>query len=75
MTKKIRLELNPQELKTLATLVESQFLRMRFIDPKIPGYSIDPDVFRASQSAVALLTDAVKKERGFTAKPEAVSKN
>ena len=68
-TKKIKIDLNPEELKVLATLVENQFLRMRFIDPKIPGYHIDPDVFRASQSAVALLSEAVKKEKGFGPKP------
>ena len=42
---------------------------MRYIDPKMPGYSIEPDTFRASQSAVAILSDAMKKERGFPTRP------
>ena len=72
MTRKIKLDLNPQELRALTTLAENQFFRMRFIDPRLPGYSIEPEVFRASQSAVALLSDAMKKERGFPAKIESV---
>jgi len=69
VTNKIKLVLDPQELKVLTTLAENQFFRMRYIDPKIPGYKIEPEVFRASQSAVALLSDATKKERGFPIRP------
>jgi len=75
VTKKIKVDLNPEELKALTTLAENQFFRMRFIDPKIPGYSIAPDVFRACQSAVALLSEAVKKERGFPPKLQPGSNN
>jgi hypothetical protein len=75
VTKKIKLELTSDELKALTTLAENQFLRMRFIDPKIPGYSIRPEVFRASQSAVALLSEALKKERGFATKAVSGSNN
>jgi len=62
VTKKFKLDLSPEELKTLTTLAENQFFRMKYIDPKMPGYSIAPEVFRASQSAVALLSDARMKE-------------
>ena len=72
---KIKLVVSPEELKVLATLAENQFFRMRFIDPRMPGYRIEPEVFRASQSATALLTEAMKKERGFPVKPESVSRN
>ena len=75
VTKKIKVDLNPEELKALTTLAENQFFRMRFIDPKMPGYHIEPEVFRASQSAVALLSEAVKKERGFPPKPAPGSNN
>ena len=75
MAKKIKLDLNPEELKALTTLVENQFFRMRYIDPKMPGYTIEPEVFRASQSAVALLSEAMKKERGFPTKPASASNN
>jgi hypothetical protein len=69
VTKKIKLELSSEELKALATLAENQFFRMKYIDPKMPGYTIAPETFRASQSAVALLSDAMKKERGFPVRP------
>ena len=75
MTKKFKLELSPEELKALTTLAENQFFRMRYIDPKMPGYSIAPEVFRASQSAVALLSEAMKKERGFPMKGAPGSNN
>ena len=75
VTKKIKVDLNPQELKVLTTLAENQFFRMRFIDPRLPGYTIEPEVFRASQSAVALLSEAMKRERGFPGKLELVDKN
>jgi hypothetical protein len=69
VTKKIKLDLNTEELKALTTLAENQLFRMKFIDPRLPGYHIEPEVFRASQSATALLSDAMKKERGFPVKP------
>ena len=69
MTKKIKLDLSSEELKVLATLAENQFFRMKYIDPKMPGYSIEPETFRAAQSAVAILSDAMKKERGFPISP------
>jgi len=70
VTKKIKFDVNPEELKALATLAENQFFRMRFIDPRIPGYSIDPEVFRASQTATSLLSEAMKQQRGFPVKAE-----
>ena len=54
------MDLSSEELKALATLAENQFFRMRYIDPKMPGYSIEPETFRASQSAVAILSDAIR---------------
>ena len=75
VAKKIKLEFKPEELKILTTLAENQFFRMRFIDPRLPGYNIEPEVYRASQSAVAILSEAMKKERGFTPKPESGSNN
>ena len=69
VTRKIKLDLSPQELQALTTLAENQFFRMKYIDPKMPGYSITPETFRAAQSATALLSEAVKKDRGFPVKP------
>ena len=75
LTKKIKIDLTSEELKVLTTLAENQFFRMRFIDPRLPGYTIDVEVYRASQSAVAVLSEALKKERGFPIKPAPGSNN
>ena len=75
VTKKIKIELSAAELQSLTTLAENQFFRMRYIDPKMPGYSIAPEVFRAAQSAVALLSEALKKEKGFPMKATPGSNN
>ena len=75
VTKKIKLDLNPAELQALTTLAENQFFRMRYIDPKLPGYHIEQEVFRASQSAVSLLSEALKKEKGLPMKAAAGSNN
>jgi hypothetical protein len=64
VTKKISIQLNPEELKALVTLADNQMFRMKFIDPKIPGYKMTPEVFRAAQSALGLLHEASVKE-GF----------
>ena len=74
MTRKIKLTLEPEELKALATLAENQLFRMRYVDPKIPGYTITPETFRAAQSATALLSEAMKKQRGFPPKLGSVPK-
>ena len=63
---KIKLELDPAEVKTLAMMAENELLRMRFINPRLPGYTIDPSVLRAAQSATALLTETMKKQKGFS---------
>jgi len=68
VTKKIKIDLSAEELKVLTTLAENQFFRMKYIDPRMPGYTISPETFRASQSATALLSEAMKKERGFPVK-------
>jgi len=75
VARKIKLDLSPQELQALTTLAENQFFRMKYIDPKMPGYSITPETFRAAQSATALISEAMKKERGFPLKAAAPSNN
>jgi hypothetical protein len=66
--KKIRIELTEEELQALVTLAENQFFRMKFLDPKIPGYKAKPDEMRAAQSAVATIHKALNVEKGFTAR-------
>jgi hypothetical protein len=64
--KKIRIELTAEELQALVTLAENQFFRMRFLDPKIPGYKARPEEMRAAHSAVEAIHKALNKEKGFT---------
>jgi len=63
--KKIRIDLTVEELQALVTLTENQFFRMKFLDPKIPGYKAKPEEMRAAQSAVATIHKALNKEKGY----------
>jgi len=63
--KKITLQLTAEELQALVTLSQNQFFRLKYIDPKMPGYKVHPEELRAAQSAVQVLQDALKKEKGF----------
>jgi hypothetical protein len=63
-----------EELQALVTLSENQLFRVKYIDPKMPGYKRDAEGFRAAQSAVGLLHDALDKEKGFEVKPVKVAR-
>jgi hypothetical protein len=63
--KKITLQLTAEELQALVTLSQNQFFRLKYIDPKMPGYKDHPEELRAAQSAVQVLQDALKREKGF----------
>jgi len=70
----IKIELEPAEVKALAMMAENEFLRMRFINPRLPGYAIDANVLRAAQSATARLSEIMKRQRGFVVGPEELRK-
>ena len=63
--KKITVQLTAEELQALVTLSENQFFRLKYIDPKMPGYQAHPEALRVAQSAVQVLEDALRKEKGF----------
>jgi hypothetical protein len=63
--KKITVQLTAAELQALVTPSENQFFRLKFIDPKMPGYKAQPDALRVAQSAVQVLHDALKKDKGL----------
>jgi hypothetical protein len=63
--KKITVELTPEELEALLTLTENQFFRIKFIDPKMPGSKGRPAEVECAQSAVAILKEALRKQKGF----------
>jgi hypothetical protein len=66
--KKIAVLFTVEELQALLTLADNQLFRMKFIDPKIPGYKSRPEELRAAQSAVQSLQDSLNKEKGRTPK-------
>jgi hypothetical protein len=63
--KKITVPLTVEELQALVTLTENQFFRMKFLDPKMPGYKARPDELKAAQSAVAVIRKVLDKEKGY----------
>lgn len=71
--KKIKLELTREELQAIATMADNQFFRIKFIDPKM-GHKTNPEDLRAAQSAVQVLNEALKREKGFGNRPEPVKK-
>jgi hypothetical protein len=57
--KRITLELTPEELKVLATLVSDQQFRREFIDPKMPGYKLIPAEMSLAKSLASRLRQMV----------------
>jgi hypothetical protein len=57
--KRIVLELTPEELKVLATLVSDQQFRREFIDPKMPGYKLIPAEMSLAKSLASRLRQMV----------------
>lgn len=65
--KKISVQLTLEELQAVVTLTENQFFRMKYIDPKMPGYR-PPQDFEAAKSGAAVLVAALKTEKGWGVK-------
>ncbi|HYP06897.1 MAG TPA: hypothetical protein VER03_11760 [Bryobacteraceae bacterium] len=57
---KVRLQLTVEQVKAVATLLEDQVFRVKFIDPKMPGYKKNPEQVLAAEAALAILKDSVK---------------
>ena len=66
--KKISVELTLEELQAILTLADNQLFRVKYIDPKMPGYVSRPEELRAANSAVQVLQDAVKTAKGIKSK-------
>ena len=69
--KKISISLTLEELQALATLADNQLFRVKYIDPKMPGYSIHPKELEVATAAVQALTEALKSAKEN--KPRVVS--
>jgi hypothetical protein len=60
--KRITLELTAEELKLLATLVSDQQFRREFIDPKMPGYKLNPAELSLGKSLLNRLRTMVDQD-------------
>ena len=69
--KKISISLTLEELQALATLADNQLFRVKYIDPKMPGYSIQPKELEVATAAVQTVTEALKAAKEL--KPKTVS--
>jgi len=69
--KKISIDLTLEELQALVTLADNQLFRVKYIDPKIPGYVTRGEELAISKSAVQVLQDALSKAKGFKVKTTA----
>ena len=70
---KVRLQLTVEQVKAVTTLLEDQVFRVKFIDPKMPGYKKNPEQVMAAEAALALLKDSVKSNTARPARSEASS--
>jgi hypothetical protein len=58
--KKISVSLSLEELQALVTLADNQLFRVKYIDPKMPGYIVQPKELEVAISAVQVLGEALK---------------
>ncbi len=61
---KIRFELTDAEVKLLATMAENELFRMRFVNPRMPGYILDHELLRHCQAVTIRLSEMTKKQKG-----------
>jgi hypothetical protein len=59
----INLSLTVEQVKALLQISQNQLFRMKFLDPKMPGYKARPGEVEAAESAVQALTAALKETR------------
>jgi hypothetical protein len=63
--KKVSVEFSLEEMQALLEMVENQLFRMKYIDPKIPGHTVQPEAVRAANGGVQALREAFKTAKGF----------
>ena len=59
-TNTITVTLTPDELRAVISFVDDQLFRVKFIDPKMPGYHADKERTKAAESALELLKSVGK---------------
>ena len=58
------LDFSPEELKILVGLASDQVFRREFIDPKMPGYRVDPEELKISKALVNRLNMVIQEMSG-----------
>ena len=66
--KKISVQFTLEELQAAVTLAEDQMFRVKYIDPKMPGYVSNPAVLDASKAALQILQEALAAAKGLSVK-------
>ena len=59
----ISLSLTVDQIKALLQISQNQIFRLKFLDPKMPGYKARPGELEAAESAVQALMAALKEGR------------
>lgn len=62
--KKLTLEFTVEELSVLTTMASNQLFRKQFIDPKMPGFTQNPEELGMCKNLVGRLRSAIDAERG-----------
>ena len=65
--KNIKIEVTPEELMLLTTLLSDQLFRREFIDPKMPGYKGDPAELAMGKDLVLRLKSMAREIAGSAA--------
>lgn len=59
----INVSLTGDQVKALLQISHSQIFRLKYLDPKMPGYKVHPGELEAAESAVQVLEAALKEDR------------
>jgi len=62
--KNIQIEVTPEELVLVTTLLSDQLFRREFIDPKMPGYKGDPAELAMGKEMVLRLKSMAREASG-----------
>ena len=63
LMKSINVSLTIEQVKALLQIGQNQLFRMKYLDPKMPGYRVRQGEFEAAESAIQTLAAALKEGR------------
>ena len=67
MRNNLKIEVTPDELKLITTLLSDQLFRREFIDPKMPGFKRDPGELAMGKNLVVRLKSMAQEAFGLPA--------